>query len=73
MFKHFIKPVLQYTHVENISKILEKEPDILFAYLFGSHAKNTVHKKSDMDIAVYLKDPILRSRPALPLKTRNKD
>ena len=59
MFKHFIKPVLQYTHVENISKILEKEPDILFAYLFGSHAKNTMHKKSDIDIAVYLKDPIL--------------
>ncbi|MBA1340685.1 MAG: hypothetical protein C5S40_00945 [ANME-2 cluster archaeon] len=59
MFKYFIKPVLQYTHVENISKILQKEPGILFAYLFGSHAKNTMHKKSDIDIAVYLMDPIL--------------
>lgn len=59
MFKDFIKTVLQYTHVENISKILEKEPGILFAYLFGSYAKNTMHKKSDIDIAVYLNDPFL--------------
>ena len=67
MFKHFIKPVLQYTHVENISKILEKEPDILFAYLFGSHAKNTMHKKSDIDIAVHLKDPsLLEEDPLYP-------
>lgn len=67
MFKDFIKTVLQYTHVENISKILEKESDILFAYLFGSHAKNTMHKKSDIDIAVHLKDPsLLEEDPLYP-------
>jgi len=67
MFKDFIKTVLQYTHVENISKILEKEPGILFAYLFGSHAKNTMHKKSDIDIAVHLKDPsLLEEDPLYP-------
>jgi len=61
MFKHFIKPVLQYMYVENISKILEKEPDIHFAYLFGSHAKKTMHKKSDIDIAVYLMQRLIWS------------
>ena len=45
--------------MENISKILEKELDILFAYLFGSHAKNTMHKKSDIDIVVFVRDPFL--------------
>lgn len=75
MFQGFIKPILQYTHVENISRILEKEPDILFAYLFGSHAKNTMHKESDIDIAIYLsdssffeEDPLYTSRLAIKIE-----
>ncbi len=53
--------------MENIIKVLEKEPDILFAYLFGSFAKGTQEEKSDIDIAVYLKDEhILEGDPLYP-------
>lgn len=37
-----------------LKEILEKEKEILFAYLYGSYALNTSHSKSDIDIAVYL-------------------
>lgn len=36
-----------------ISSILQKYP-VLFAYLFGSHAKGRETAKSDIDIAVFL-------------------
>jgi predicted nucleotidyltransferase len=34
-------------------------PDIIFAYLFGSFGKGKQSPLSDMDIAVYLKEPTL--------------
>jgi len=37
-----------------LKEILEKEKEILFAYLYGSYALNFIHSKSDIDIAVYL-------------------
>ena len=40
----------------------EKKKSILFAYLFGSYAKNTLTKLSDVDIGVYI-DPA-SPRPA---------
>lgn len=53
--------------MENIAKILEKEPCILFAYLFGSYATGTQDEKSDVDIAIYLKDEsILEKDPLYP-------
>ncbi len=53
--------------MENIAKILEKEPEILFAYIFGSYAKGIQSEKSDIDIAVYLKDErILEKDPLFP-------
>ena len=39
-------------------KGLEKERDILFAYIFGSRATGKVYPESDLDIAVYLKEPL---------------
>jgi len=51
--------------VETISKVLEKEPDILFAYLFGSYAKGIQDEKSDIDIAIYLKDEKLIEKDSL--------
>ncbi len=52
-----------------INKILSEKGDIvLFAYLFGSHARGSATEKSDIDIAVYLKD---QSRQRLfDIKTR---
>ena len=46
--------------MENIIKVLAEESDILFAFLFGSYAKSTQNDKSDIDIAVYLKDENIR-------------
>ena len=46
--------------MENIIKVLAEESDILFAFLFGSYAKGTQNDKSDIDIAVYLKDENIR-------------
>jgi len=36
---------------------LQSMPDIIFAYLFGSFAKGKNFPLSDVDIAVYLKEP----------------
>jgi len=47
-FKEFIKPFTHLYYVENISKLLEKEQDILFAYLSGSYAKGIQDKKSEV-------------------------
>ncbi|MCS7279268.1 MAG: nucleotidyltransferase domain-containing protein [Thermodesulfobacteriaceae bacterium] len=38
-----------------LAEALEKQEDIVFAYLFGSFAKEKTHSQSDLDIAVYLK------------------
>lgn len=61
--------------MENIIKVLEKEPQVLFAYLFGSYAKGTQDKKSDIDVAIYLKDqnlleidPLYPSRLAIKIE-----
>jgi predicted nucleotidyltransferase len=53
--------------VDNILKLLENEPEILFAYLFGSYAKGVQHKQSDIDIAIFLKNPdFLEKDPLYP-------
>ncbi len=35
---------------------LEKEKDIIFAYIFGSYGRDNIGPLSDVDIAVYLTD-----------------
>lgn len=60
-----MKPHLQLYCVENIIKVLAEESDILFAFLFGSYAKGTQDDKSDIDIAVYLKDESILERVPL--------
>ncbi len=44
--------------VERIVKILREYEVVIFAYLFGSHARGEAGKLSDIDVAVYL-DPSL--------------
>lgn len=58
---------------EKIARVLENEPHVLFAYLFGSYARGTQTERSDMDIAVYLdnepeRDPLYSSRLALQIE-----
>ena len=47
--------------LEKLKKYLENNENIIFAYLFGSFAQNTQTPKSDIDIAVYLKDTSFES------------
>ena len=47
---------------EIISSHLSLNENIVFAYLFGSYAKNNYTNKSDVDIALYLKDISLDSQ-----------
>jgi predicted nucleotidyltransferase len=55
--------------VEQIINVLEKEPEVLFAYLFGSYAKGIQDKTSDIDVAIYLKDVnVLERNPLYPSK-----
>src|SRR3989344_4350919 len=41
--------------LNKLSEFLEKRADVLAAFLFGSFAKDRVHRESDVDIAVYFK------------------
>ena len=42
--------------IEQISSIVKNIEEIEFAYLFGSYATNSYTKKSDIDIAIFVKD-----------------
>jgi predicted nucleotidyltransferase len=37
-----------------LKKVMEKDQEVLFAYLYGSYANNSIDIKSDIDVAVYL-------------------
>lgn len=44
------------THnIEKITRLLKGNPNVEFAYLFGSRAKGIADKRSDWDIAIYFK------------------
>ena len=49
-------------NIEKISsktkKNFQSDKEILFAYLFGSYAKNDTSPRSDLDLAVYLKESL---------------
>ena len=38
-----------------LKEVLEKDEDVLFAYLYGSRVYGSTHLESDVDIAIYLK------------------
>jgi hypothetical protein len=42
--------------LRKLTTVLEKDPDVLFAYLFGSTASGLDHLYSDFDIACYVKE-----------------
>lgn len=44
--------------IKKCKDILIEYEDIIFAYIFGSYAKDNIRKDSDIDIAIYLKDNI---------------
>jgi predicted nucleotidyltransferase len=44
---------------ETLKKKLVQDPNIVFALIYGSHAKASQHSRSDLDLAVYFKNPPL--------------
>ena len=50
--------VIKLDGIKNCKDILIKYEAIVFAYIFGSFAKNNIRKDSDIDIAIYLKTDI---------------
>ena len=57
MIRHKILPANIEDLIPKALTYLQSMPDILFAYLFGSFGKGKHFSLSDVDIAVYLKDP----------------
>lgn len=47
--------------IEKIAKSLEKNNNVIFAFAYGSSSKGRMHKFSDIDIAVRLKDASLNA------------
>ena len=44
-------------------RCLERHPEVLVAYVFGSVAKQRTHTASDVDIAVLVSDEVMKSDP----------
>lgn len=42
--------------IKNLKNYFGKKENILLAFLFGSHSKNRITQKSDVDIAIWLKN-----------------
>jgi predicted nucleotidyltransferase len=55
-----------------LNAILDNQPSVVFAYLFGSRAKGYANEKSDWDIAVYFLEPTenLGMWPAFELEAK---
>lgn len=46
-------------NIDKVSRdILIEYDNIIFAYIFGSYARNSIKKDSDIDLAIYLDDSI---------------
>ena len=44
--------------VAGVKSVLERYEDVVFAYIFGSHATGTARERSDVDVAVYTAKPL---------------
>jgi|GEM_PF-5610508 len=47
---------IEKTIMDKLNKALGDDPDVLFAYLFGSTASGLSHPHSDLDIACYVRE-----------------
>jgi len=55
-----MKDTAYYTrdgHLDRLRTFLQNDDNGLFAFLFGSHAEGTARKESDIDIAIYFRQP----------------
>ncbi|WP_242863272.1 type VII toxin-antitoxin system MntA family adenylyltransferase antitoxin [Caloranaerobacter ferrireducens] len=56
--------------LEKCKEVLLNNPQIIFAYVFGSYARGTSDENSDIDIAIYLNDKEMSAKDYLDLKIR---
>ena len=49
--------------MERLARALEPRAEILEAYLFGSHARGNAHRRSDVDVAVYVDEARIEAGP----------
>ena len=49
--------------MERLARALEPRAEILEAYLFGSHARRNAHRRSDVDVAVYVDEARIEAGP----------
>lgn len=54
-FKKIPKDI--YSKIGLLTEFLSNSPNIIFAYLFGGLAKQKLNPLSDVDIAIYVKNP----------------
>ena len=47
---------MNIAHMQTLKDFLKSKEEIQFAYLFGSHAKGTESKLSDIDVGVYVSE-----------------
>lgn len=45
-------------HIKKIQDYFAKQKDVLAVYLYGSFVKGSIHKRSDLDIAVLFSKPV---------------
>jgi len=55
-----------------LTSILHREPNIKFAYLYGSTARSTRQKQSDVDIGIYLSENTLKRNKFYPERLSGK-
>jgi uncharacterized protein len=51
-----ISPITPEQKLRNFAPDLFKQSPVLFAYLYGSHAKGKAHPFSDLDVGVYVEE-----------------
>ena len=49
---------ISQTFGEQCKEVLMRHQDVMFGYLFGSQVKGTNNKKSDIDVAFYLRESL---------------
>ncbi|MYD87375.1 MAG: nucleotidyltransferase domain-containing protein, partial [Acidobacteria bacterium] len=49
--------------MERLARALEPRAEIMEAYLFGSHARGNAHRRSDVDVAVYIDEARIEAGP----------
>ncbi len=54
--------------VQRLVEVIQEQSTVIFAYLFGSKATGHANERSDWDIAIYFREPLIERWPAFKLE-----